>query len=389
MMQLQKLLNLALLLAVLLADRAHSSDDAGQPAPESDSPDSEDFTPEQLAKARSNLDKLFDEKLDANRDGKVSRQELIAWLAEANRQQAARELDETWQAYNLTTDGADSFLDWDSHAARRAASVDTGTASGSEEEKAKAKQQQQAEFQAEVKRAIDEASKETGIDKAGINVGVPQMPPPETPEPTKSTRTEADGGGSEAEHQHRLAVELGRDRRRWEAADEDGDGRLNRREFAAFALAEGAAEGAAAASPAMRRVLALEAMERLDSDGDGRVSLAEFLAGAPAATDPKAPDEDAKNFKDVWDVNKDGYMDAEEMEKMLDYVDSAGPAHSKEAEAEAEAAELADEADRLMKTVDSNLDGGLSKDEVLARLTDFAGSAATDYGSSIGIHDEL
>lgn len=62
---------------------------------------------------------------------------------------------------------------------------------------------------------------------------------------------------------------LKKDRRRWTAADLDGDDALTREEFAAFLHAEEANH--------MKDIVVLETIEDIDKDGDGKISLSEYI----------------------------------------------------------------------------------------------------------------
>lgn len=62
---------------------------------------------------------------------------------------------------------------------------------------------------------------------------------------------------------------LKRDRRRWTAADLDGDDALTKEEFTSFLHAEHADH--------MKDVIVLETMEDIDKDGDGKISLKEYI----------------------------------------------------------------------------------------------------------------
>lgn len=62
---------------------------------------------------------------------------------------------------------------------------------------------------------------------------------------------------------------LKRDRRRWAAADLDGDDALTKEEFASFLHAEEANH--------MKDVVVLETMEDIDKDGDGKISVSEYI----------------------------------------------------------------------------------------------------------------
>lgn len=62
---------------------------------------------------------------------------------------------------------------------------------------------------------------------------------------------------------------LKKDRRRWAAADLDGDDALTKEEFLAFLHAEEADH--------MKDIVVIETMEDVDKDGDGKVSLSEYI----------------------------------------------------------------------------------------------------------------
>ena len=60
-----------------------------------------------------------------------------------------------------------------------------------------------------------------------------------------------------------------RDRRRWQTADEDNDGHLNKLEFKHFLHPE--------ESDHMRDIVIAETLDDIDKDGDGLISLAEYI----------------------------------------------------------------------------------------------------------------
>lgn len=62
---------------------------------------------------------------------------------------------------------------------------------------------------------------------------------------------------------------LDRDKRRWNAADEDNDGTLSREEFAAFLHPEETSH--------MRNIVLLETIEDIDKNKDGKLSLDEYI----------------------------------------------------------------------------------------------------------------
>lgn len=60
-----------------------------------------------------------------------------------------------------------------------------------------------------------------------------------------------------------------RDRRRWYAADTNGDNFLTKEEFLAFLHPE--------ESPHMKEFIVIEALEDIDKDKDGKISLDEYI----------------------------------------------------------------------------------------------------------------
>lgn len=62
---------------------------------------------------------------------------------------------------------------------------------------------------------------------------------------------------------------LDRDKRRWNAADEDGDKALTREEFAAFLHPEEVDR--------MKDIVVIETMDDIDKNKDGKISLQEYI----------------------------------------------------------------------------------------------------------------
>jgi hypothetical protein len=81
-------------------------------------------------------------------------------------------------------------------------------------------------------------------------------------EATELDREEEAGGYS-------YKTMLDRDKRRWSSADVNGDGALDREEFAAFLHPE--------ETPHMKDIVVLETMEDIDKDKDGKISLEEYV----------------------------------------------------------------------------------------------------------------
>ncbi|XP_062592137.1 calumenin-like isoform X2 [Saccostrea cucullata] len=160
-----------------------------------------------------------------------------------------------------------------------------------------------------------------------------------------------------------------RDERRWKAADKDGDGFLNKEEFADFLHPEEAEH--------MRDIVVKETMEDIDKDKDGFISLEEYIGDMWPDKNEEEPDwvkTERETFASQRDKNGDGKMDLEEVKNWIippDYDHSEA------------------EAKHLISESDSNKDGKLSKDEILEHYDLFVGSQATDFGEALTRHDEF
>lgn len=157
-----------------------------------------------------------------------------------------------------------------------------------------------------------------------------------------------------------------KDKRRWMLADEDQDNHLSYQEFANFLHPE--------RNERMSEVILDETLEDIDLDGDGKISIKEYISDM-YHDDPKhEPDWvefERKQFVDVRDKNKDGYLDREEVRSWL----LPPNVHS--------------EAEHLIEISDKNKDRKLSKQEILDNYDNFVGSEVTDYGQALITHDEF
>ncbi|XP_061174316.1 calumenin-like isoform X3 [Saccostrea echinata] len=160
-----------------------------------------------------------------------------------------------------------------------------------------------------------------------------------------------------------------RDERRWKAADKDGDGYLNKEEFADFLHPEEAEH--------MRDIVVKETMEDIDKDKDGFISLEEYIGDMWPDKNEEEPDwvkTERETFASQRDKNGDGKMDLDEVKNWIippDYDHSEA------------------EAKHLISESDSNKDGKLSKEEILEHYDLFVGSQATDFGEALTRHDEF
>lgn len=164
---------------------------------------------------------------------------------------------------------------------------------------------------------------------------------------------------------------LTRDRRRWGVADQDNDDRLTREEFTAFLHPED--------HPTMRDIVIIETIEDIDKNNDGKVSEAEYIGDMyrTSDTDEEEPEwvmQERHVFSNFRDVDRDGFMDKEEVRSWI------VPKDYDHAESEAK---------HLLFEADENEDEKLTKEEVLEKYDLFVGSQATDFGEALARHDEF
>ncbi|OAD59426.1 Calumenin-B [Eufriesea mexicana] len=163
---------------------------------------------------------------------------------------------------------------------------------------------------------------------------------------------------------------LKKDRRRWTAADLDGDDALTREEFAAFLHAEEANH--------MKDIVVLETIEDIDKDGDGKISLSEYIGelydGVEGEEEPEWVKNEKEQFSAYRDKDGDSFLNFEEVKTWII------PADFDQAEVESR---------HLIFEADTDADQKLTKDEILEKYDAFVGSQATDFGEALGRHDEF
>lgn len=157
----------------------------------------------------------------------------------------------------------------------------------------------------------------------------------------------------------------------WQVADLDKDGFLDKLEYALFSSPEDHEQ--------MHEVIFNLTLERKDHDGDGRLSFEEYILN----DDRQMPDKKSDNYlvekerfeKDL-DLDKDGYLDREEIMAWI------VPNNSQTALVEAE---------HLMELCDDDKNDQLSIDELSKHIFELANSEATNFGEHFTnlVHDEL
>ncbi|XP_052403236.1 calumenin-like isoform X2 [Carassius gibelio] len=163
---------------------------------------------------------------------------------------------------------------------------------------------------------------------------------------------------------------LTRDERRFKSADRDGDGVATREEFTAFLHPE--------EFDHMRDIVIQETIEDIDKNGDGKIDLQEYIGDMfNAENGENEPDwvtTEKKHFSEFRDMNKDGFLDANEVSHWIlpgevDHADN--------------------EARHLIHETDKDNDGRLSISEIMDKMDFIKVSTITDYGTLVEDHDEL
>lgn len=165
-----------------------------------------------------------------------------------------------------------------------------------------------------------------------------------------------------------------RDRKHYDVADTDKDGKLSANEFGGFLHPEG--------NPDMQALNAQETLEDMDKDKDGKLDLEEFLG------EYKDPESDGGDEEPEW-VKEETDRFTKELDK-----DGDGKLNHEELRAwinpDTDATIVDEEVKHLIHESDDDKDGKLSIEEVISHHDVFTGSEATDYGQALPKHkDEL
>ena len=161
-----------------------------------------------------------------------------------------------------------------------------------------------------------------------------------------------------------------RDRKRFEAADADGDGALTLKEHNAFLHPE--------EHNHMKKIVAQEVMDEIDKNKDGFVDLEEYIGDMLHGKDDGEESDwvatEREQFREHRDTNKDGKLDKNEVQAWI------MPDDYNHADAEAK---------HLIYEADDDKNGELSKEEILNHHDTFVGSQVTDWGEALKRHDEF
>lgn len=299
--------------------------------------------PREEAQARWNM--VF-EKIDKNRDENLSPNELTTWIRYVTSKWITKEIEEQFPDVDRNNDGR---LTWEEVEKSHYPEFFDGDDDD--------KDQNQREHQ----EAIRKMSLESGQDKSWK-----------------------------------------RDERRFRYADVNDDNYLDENEYAMFLHPEEYSN--------MRDVLVEEILDEIDDDKDRRISENEYLkdmwndqtleevlnnpanalrkerGDGPFESDDNEDDEnvlhapnwietEAQTFRDVYDKNRDGYLDKPEI---LDWI-LGGATDNVEVEV-----------NHLMMAADDDQNGLINRHEAVVEHMDiFVGSAALDFGDVIVRHTEF
>ncbi|XP_046327571.2 calumenin-like isoform X2 [Haliotis rufescens] len=153
------------------------------------------------------------------------------------------------------------------------------------------------------------------------------------------------------------------DERRFNGADLDKSGSLDKSEYVAFYHPYDFEH--------MHQYEIERGIKDYDKDGDGQVSMKEFVGDVD---DMESRTTEETQFKG-YDKNGDGFLQGSELKKWLvqDNMDSA-----------------VEEVDHLMDVADGDKDGFLTFPEIREHQEEFVSSQATDYGTTLEkMRDEL
>ncbi|CAN9508390.1 unnamed protein product [Ophioblennius macclurei] len=161
---------------------------------------------------------------------------------------------------------------------------------------------------------------------------------------------------------------MAKDERRFKAADQNGDKRIDKEELTAFLHPEEFAH--------MKDIVVKEIIEDMDKDNDGFVNMTEYIGDMyspeQGEEEPEWIAEERQLFLEKRDQNKDGKLDQTEVLHWILPDDDYALL----------------EAQHLMHEADADQDGKLTEEEILEKYAVFVGSQVTNFGEALH-HDEF
>lgn len=158
---------------------------------------------------------------------------------------------------------------------------------------------------------------------------------------------------------------VSREKKRFDFADTDNDKVLSREELSFLLHPE--------ESKRMTSYFVEESLDIFDTDKDGKISVDEYLGDEVNRLSKSKLDVLKKSFNKELDLNKDGFLDRNEIREWIFPGAHEDP--------------ILVEAKHLMKAGDDDKDTFLTEDELIKHYNIFAGSRVTSYGDLL--KDEL
>lgn len=284
------------------------------------------------------LKDLLSRKIDSDKDGSVSYEELKSYLAALHEKNIDYNVEKQWVVYSPQIH---EVFSWEGYEPERQEVL-----------------------------TWDHYFNQTYPELIGVDVGIPMtreqdtsqiLNPTERPEEPKTTVASNDD--SDEPHMKMLKLMVRRADARWKLADENGDTLLTKPEFRMLLHPDEGHEE-------LQKLFVREATEDMDLNKDGKICLEEFmkhlqiLASEQERNDQSWLSSQQENFGRFLDKNKDGVLDGDEIKDWL------VPSKQKKFELEAK---------RLFDIGDTNEDHKLSSTEILEQYEQYITLIPAEY----------
>lgn len=295
--------------------------------------------PEYIKRELKDLIKM---KIDVDKDGSVSYEELKNYLTSLHDKNIEYNVDKQWAIYSPQIH---EVFSWEG-------------------------------YEPEKKEILtwDHYYNQTYPELIGVDIGIPMTREQDTSSLTgdmgdKKTLADVEKeekGEPEDEHLRSLKLMVKRADTRWKLADENGDTLLTKEEFKFLLHPDEGHDG-------LKNLFVQEATEDMDIDKDGKICLDEFmkhlqiLASEQERNDQGWLSSQQENFGRFLDKNKDGTLDGSEISEWL------VPSKSTKFNVEAK---------RLMDIGDANEDNKLSQVEILDNFDQYLTLLPPEYWRS-------